>query len=51
MIPSDVRTTEDLHRIVEERDTKNVTIALTDTNCLLRGKVTDQELRRFFELA
>ena len=38
MIPSDVRNTEDLCSIVEERDAKNVTIALTDTNGLLRGK-------------
>ena len=43
MISSDVRTTEDLHRMVEERDAKNVTIALTDTNGLLRGKYISRD--------
>ncbi len=38
MIPRDVRTAEDMRRIVEERSARNVTIALTDTNGLLRGK-------------
>jgi len=35
MIPSEVRSAEDLRRIVEERDTKNVTIAMADTNGLV----------------
>lgn len=38
MIPRDVHTAADLRRIIEKRGAKNVTIALTDTNGLLRGK-------------
>ena len=43
MKTSDVRTAEDLRHIVEERDAKNVTIAMTDTNGLLRGKYISRD--------
>ena len=43
MKTSDVRTAEDLRHIVEERDAKNVTIAMTDTNGLLRGKYSSRD--------
>ncbi len=43
MIPSEVRSAEDLRRIVEERDAKNVTIAMADTNGLLRGKYISRD--------
>ncbi|MDP7344140.1 MAG: glutamine synthetase, partial [Alphaproteobacteria bacterium] len=43
MIPSEVRNAEDLRRIVEERDAKNVTIALSDMHGLLRGKYISRD--------
>ena len=43
MIRSDVHSIEDLCRIVEERDAKNVSIALSGTNGLLRGKYISRD--------
>ena len=43
MIRSNVHNIEDLCRIVEERDAKNVSIALSGTNGLLRGKYISRD--------
>ena len=43
MIPSEVKSAADMRRIVEERDAQNVTIALSDSNGLLRGKYISRD--------
>ncbi len=43
MIPCGVRNTEDPYRIVEERNAKNVTIAVPDAKGLLRTKYISRD--------
>ena len=43
MIRSNVHNIEDLCRIVEERDAKNVSIAVSGTNGLSRGKYISRD--------
>ena len=43
MNPSEVKSAADMRRIVEERDAQNVTIALSDSNGLLRGKYISRD--------
>lgn len=43
MTPQEVSSAEDMRRIVEERCAKNVTIAISDMNGLLRGKYISRD--------
>ena len=43
MIRSDTHNIEDLYLIVEERDAKNVSIAVSGTNGLSRGKYISRD--------
>lgn len=43
MTPTEVKSAEDMRRIVEERGAKNVTIAMSDMHGLLRGKYISRD--------